>query len=422
MSSVKVIVCGKLYDGIHDELKANYKIVVKDQVIEDIGRSAVYPRDAEVIDLPAYTVTPGMIDAHMHMDFFDWKTIREEVFAYSDEMAALAVLRCAQKTLARGFTTVRHLGNITSSGYPVQAVKKAINMGYMSGSRIAATGEPLGTPGSHADFTQSFAGNPRLAEMLQVQKGGIGSGAEYFINAVRNQHKFGVDFIKIMATGGFFTPNDTPVEQQLNDAEMKAIIDTAKELKTTVTAHVYTAALMQKLLSFGITGMEHGSFMDEKTARLFEKSDTYLVPTFSPYDEVVNYNPEKMAQKQPEFIKKLEFYREALTDGRKVIRESNIKLGYGTDLVAVYHNYESWTEYAAWLRSGMDPYRTLQAATKTNAGILQLEDQIGTLEPGKRADISAWDKDVLTDPYALSSCVFVMKDGKKFATEKNTIA
>lgn len=364
-----------------------------------------------------YQVTPGLIDAHMHMDYFDWHQIREEVYSQTEEAKTLAIAHCARKTLYRGFTTVRHTGGITSNGYGVLDVKRAIEAGYMPGSRIVAAPMFLCSAGSHGDLSQGFAKNPYLSDMLQKQRPTIGSGKDFFANAVREQIKYGSDFLKIMATGGFFTPYDNPIQQQLNDEELMAIMNTAKELGKTVTAHVYTNELMQKLIRFGIDGMEHGSLMNEETAAMMVEKDVYLVPTFCPYEEAVHYDPEKIKEKQPEFRRKLEYYKDMLQAGREVICKSKIRLGYGTDFVANHQNYESGYEFEAWMNSGMKPFDALKAATKTNSQILQLEDEIGTIEVGKYADISAWKRDIMTDKKALLDCAFVMKDGVIYPVE-----
>ena len=413
----KRIRCGRLYDGVTEEWKSNQQILVEGNRIADVGESVPAPEGTEEIDLSACQVTPGLIDAHMHMDFLDWHTIREEVYTTSEEAKTLAIARCAKKALQRGFTTVRHVGGITSKGYGVLDVKRAIAAGYLEGARILAAPLFLCSPGSHGDLSQGFSRNPELSALLQHQRTTLGNGKDFFVGAVREQIKYGSDFIKIMATGGFFTPNDTPVQQQLNDEELEAIIRTAHELGKTVTAHVYTPALMQKLIRFGIDGMEHGSLMDRETAAMFEEKGLYLVPTFSPYEEAVHYDPEAIKDKQPEFRQKLELYKDALQAGREVICSSNIKLGYGTDFVANHQNYESGYEFMAWMNSGMAPFRALKAATRTNAEILGLSSEIGTIEPGKLADISAWKRDIMHDPRALLDCAFVMKEGKVYETE-----
>lgn len=416
-SRYKVITCGKLYDGKTEEWKMGWKILVEDHMIREVGPVVNEPENAQQIDLSDCQVTPGLIDAHMHMDYFDWHTVREEVYAQTEEAKTLAIARCARKTLRRGFTTVRHTGGITSNGYGVLDAKRAIENGYMEGSRIVAAPMFLCTAGSHGDLSQGFARNPEISDMLQKLRPTLGSGKDFFANAVREQSKYGSDFLKIMATGGFFTPYDNPMQQQLSDEELQAIIQTAKEMGKTVTAHVYTNELMQKLIRFGIDGMEHGSLMNEETAELFEEKDIYLVPTFCPYEEAVHYDPEKIKEKQPEFRRKLELYKDMLQAGREVICKSNIRLGYGTDFVANHQNYESGYEFEAWMNSGMSPFAALKAATKTNAGILQMEDQIGTIEPGKLADISAWKRDIMTDKKALLDCAFVMKNGEVYPVE-----
>ncbi len=417
MSDLKFIVCGKLYDGIHDEFCENMKILVDGDRIAELGPALERPESAELIDLGDATVTPGMIDAHVHMDYFDWHDIREEVYRLSEEAKTLAIARCAEKSLRRGFTSVRHMGSIASHGYGIFDVRRAIERGYLRGSRIKAAALQLCSPGSHGDMSQGLFTNPEFSGFIQSRKPVLGSGKDFFVNAVREELKYGADFIKIMATGGFFTPNDTPLQKQLNDEELRAIIDTAHELGSTVTAHVYSAEMMQGMLNMGIDGMEHGALMDEATAELYEKKGAYLVPTFTPYDEAVHYDPEKIKLKQPEFRAKLEYYRPMLVAGREVIKASNIKLGYGTDFVANHQNYDSGWEYAAWMKSGMGAFRTLKAATKTNAEILHIDDRVGTLQKGKIADISAWRRDLMNDPAALLDCAFVMKEGVVYETE-----
>ena len=293
-----------------------------------------------------------------------------------------------------------------------------IEKGYITGSRIVAAPRFLCAAGSHGDLSQGFARNPELSNIVQNLRLSLGAGKDFFVNAVREEIKYGADFIKIMATGGFFTPYDNPSQQQMNDEELKAIMDTAHEWGKTVTAHVYSVDHMQKLIKFGIDGMEHCSLMDEETAQMIIDNDVYVVPTFCPYEEAVHYDPVMIQTKQEEYRIKLEYYKDALQEGREVIKNCKCKLGYGTDMVATHQNYESGYEFKAWMESGMGTFRTLHAATKVNSEILQLEDKIGTLEPGKYADIAAWKRDLMTDPYALLDCAFVMKEGVIYPTEK----
>lgn len=404
----KLLRCGKLYDGIHRDIQEKVDILVDGDRIQAVGKNLRPDSGAEVLDLMHLTVTPGLIDAHIHTDILDWHDYWQNTVMRSDAFYTLSHLNSVQKTLERGFTTVRaHPGSPQDFG--IMDVKKMVNMGVFPGSRLHVTGHMLGTPGSHCDAGQAFCSNPKLG--LNSEGVNIGSGPDFFRQAVRNEVKYGADFVKIFVSGGFSTPNDGPEDQQVDDEEIKAFLDTANALRKPTTAHIYAPKLMQKLLKGHITCMEHGSLMDEETARMFEDTGTYLVPTFCPYDDVIAGDEASLAKKTPEFREKLRYYGKWLKESREIIINSDIKLGYGTDLVAVHQCYESWHEYASWMRSGISPYRALEAATMVNAQILRMDRDIGSIEPGKLADISAWHRDLLTDPEALKECDFVMKGG-----------
>lgn len=407
MRAVKII-CGRLYDGFRDELRANQEILVEGKLIKQVASQVQAPPDCQVIDLHDATVIPGMIDAHVHSSYFDWQELDKDAVYYSNGMRTLAAAECARKALHAGFTTIRHVGWFREDD--ILAVKRAIEAGFIEGARIKAAPHFLCAPGSHGDVSQKVATNPALSDYMETLYPTMGSGAEFFRQAVRHEVKLGADFIKIMATGGFFTPNDSPEDRQLSDEELKAIIETARALHITVTAHAYTSELVQKLAELGITGVEHASLIDAETARILEEKDIYVVPTFCPYDEIVLLDEEKLAQKSPVFQRKLRYYREQLVASREILKHSKIRLGYGTDLVVNYNNYECGREYSAWLRNGMDPFRTLKAATAVNAGILGLSTKIGTLEPGKLADIAAWKRDLLQDDKALLDCAFLLTE------------
>ena len=180
----------------------------------------------------------------------------------------------------------------------------------------------------------------------------LGAGKDFFVNAVREEIKYGADFIKIMATGGFFTPYDNPSQQQMNDEELKAIMDTAHEWGKTVTAHVYSVDHMQKLIKFGIDGMEHCSLMDEETAQMIIDNDVYVVPTFCPYEEAVHYDPVMIQTKQEEYRIKLEYYKDALQAGREVIKNCKCKLGYA----------RTWLQHIRIMKVDMNLKRGWRAA------------------------------------------------------------
>lgn len=414
MKKTSYIICGKLFDGIHDELFYGQKILVEGKRITKVGKDIPCPRDAEVIDLSHLTVTPGLSDAHLHSEKMD--NPNDPPFP-SEGRRTLGHLYVAQRSLERGFTTIRCFN--TDRDYGIVDAKRVIEEGYFQGARMVVSSHMLGSIGGHCDMSgmNGVVMDPALCELAQNRLA-IGVGADFFRTAVQRDVKYGADFIKIMYSGGFLTPTDGPEDQQLSDDEMRAIIYTAHSLFRTVTAHVYSPENIRKLLSFGIDGMEHCSMADGETAELLAQSGVYVVNTLMPYDNIVNMKDEEIANMRPaHMVAKMQKYRPRLAAGRKVLAQSKIRrLGFGTDIVTAYQSYDAWREYAAWLRSGFDPFRTLRAATSVNADIFGLGDEIGSIEPGKLADLAGWHRDLLTDPEAVSQCDFVMKEGVQYPT------
>ena len=413
----KLIKCGKLYDGITDEFQENMEILIKGKLIEEVGKDLKAQSDCELIDLSDATVTPGMIDAHVHMTVFDWRNAKNETLFNTPVYKSMAALYNAERFLRRGFTTVRHMGGKDYDGYGVLDAKRVINEGYFPGSRLWVMPYVQCTVGSHGDSSQVVDANPHLAEFLGSSFPTMGSGADFFHNSVREQVKYGADFVKMMANGGFSTPYTTPDTETMTSEEMQAVIEAAHALNKKVTAHVYAPHTIIKLANMGIDCLEHCSLITEEAAAVVEKEDVYIVPTFAPFEEIIRWNEENLSKKDPEFQAKLRVLAPRLVAGRDIIVNSKIKLGFGSDIVAVHECYESAYEYESWMLSGMNPFRALRAATATNADILQMADKIGTIEAGKLADIAAWRRDLLTDPKALFDCAFVMKDGKVYETE-----
>lgn len=417
-AATTLIHCGKLFDGITETLQPNVDILIRGNRIEEVGRGLHTPSDAEVIDLSQLTVTPGMIDAHVHPDLMEsFVANHSNPYSMNDAYCALAAARTAEKALRRGFTTLRAAGAFGCCGYVFHNVRAAIEQGYYIGARMVIS-QGCCTPGSHGDYVKSLGPVPELIQDYGQRHVCMGNGPEFFRAALREQRRLGYDFAKIMATGGFATEGDSPVDQQLGDDELQMIMATAHELGMGVTAHAYFPALVTKLAEFGIDGIEHAALIDKTTATLLEQKDVYVVPTFMPYEPVVHWDEERMKKKTVAAQKKYRYYQEQFVEGRKVLVESNIRLGYGTDIVAQFFPYESGYEYEAWLNSGIDPYRALKAATSVNAGICQ-RPQIGTIAPGQLADIAGWKRDLLKDPKALLDCAFVMKDSVCYETESN---
>jgi len=157
---MKLIKCGKLFDGVHEELQPNVDILVEDNRIKEVGANLAVSANTEVIDLSHFTVTPGMIDAHVHPDIMDWRTYGSDLFTHSDKWGMIATANTLRQTLRRGFTSIRSVGTIFWTGFGLVELAQAIEMGYAEGSRIVGSCHGLATTGSHGDFSQNFAHNP----------------------------------------------------------------------------------------------------------------------------------------------------------------------------------------------------------------------------------------------------------------------
>ncbi len=408
------IKCGKLFDGLTEDWKEHVNILVEDKIIKAVGPDLCQPDDAELVDLSHLSVTPGLIDAHVHFDFIG-PNVSGTVEAHmtSDEMKAFNILYNAQRGLEGGFTTIRVIGTSLNTMGAIDA-RNVIEKGMFHGARLVVAPNSLTTTGGHTDRSAYFRSNFRLSEAYEGISFAQGNGPDFFRQLVRKQVKYGADLIKIMATGGFASPYDGPEDCQMDDDELKAIINTAKALKTPVTAHAYTADLIENLVKLGISGIEHGSMMSLDNAKQMKDNGVYLVPTFMPYQEIVHLDEEKLALKHPAFREKLIKYADRLRESRQIqvdlIHENQLTIGYGTDMVRVYNNFECWREFKVWREEGISALRTLRAATSVNAEIVN-RPMTGSIVPGKFADIAAWSRDIDNDFEAISECDFVMKEG-----------
>lgn len=418
MEKYTVIRCGRLYDGLTDEIKTNQEILINGNLILETGPHVSRPAGCEEIDLSHLTVTPGLIDAHVHFSFIDWRKRRHETIYEAPHFKGMSVLYNARKALRRGFTTCRHVGANCDDAFGSVTAKRLINEGLFEGCRLVVAPHYVSTTRSHGDSSQQIASNPMVSDFIWSHYPGNGCGADGLREVVRRQVKYGADLIKIFATGGFSTPGDTPEDITFSDDELRAVIETAHSLHKKVTSHSYTSELIKKEIEFGIDGIEHGSLnCDPEVIQLMIDKKVDYVPTMSAFDEIVHLDEKRLEDKPYEFKMKLIRYADMLITNRKMVVESALEFGFGTDFTSVHHPYASGIEYKTMLTSGVDPFRALRAATKVNAGILEMKGKIGAIAPGCYADIAGWSRDLLTDPEALMDCAFVMKDGVSYPTE-----
>ncbi len=415
-----IIKCGKLYDGKKDIIQEDMEILVRGNRIVEVAKKVTAVPGCDIIDLSDSTVTPGLIDAHVHFSYGDWHTRSRDYVYENPSVKGMYLLYNARKALRRGFTSVRHAGSNSDDGWGCVIARDLINKGLFEGSRVKVAPHYISTTRGHGDFSQLIKENPLISDFIWERYPGRVSGPDSCREVVRKQVKFGADFIKIFCSGGFNSVTDGPEDYTFTDDELRACIETAHRLNMKITSHTYSNELARKQIEMGIDGIEHGALItDPEIFRMMKERNIEYVPTFTPYEGAMNQDEDNLRKQTPGMEKKLRRYKDMLIESRRLVVNSDIEIGYGTDIVAVHNPYECGWEFFSMRNSGIDPFRALAAATRVNAKILDMAGEIGEISPGFLADIAAWKRDLLTDPSALLDCHFVMKDGVVYETEQD---
>ena len=394
-----VIHAGHLLDVKTGKTLTNQTIIIQGDKITKVTGAVdqIMPKDATVIDLSNTTVLPGLIDAHTHVTMptnFGYSAL-----AISVPREALIGARNARVTLEAGFTTIRNVG---ASGFSDVALRDAINAGDVPGPRMLVSGPALGITGGHCD-------NDMLPFEYHAQDEGVADGVEAVQHKTREIIKYGADVIKICATGGVLSHGDNPQASQYTLEEMKAIVADAHRLGRKVAAHAHGAEGIRWASEAGVDSIEHGSYIDDAGIAIMKKNGTYLVPTLYLADWFLE-NAEKIGM-PPDLIAKA---REVFPAARRNVARAfaaGVKVGFGTD-AAVYPHGLNAHEFAVMVKLGLTPLQAIQAATINDADLLGWSDKVGTIEPGKWADIVAVDGDPLADVTTLERVKFVMKGGE----------
>jgi imidazolonepropionase-like amidohydrolase len=388
---------GRLLDVRTGKVLTNQAIVIQDDKIEKVAPASEISASANatVIDLPNATVLPGLIDAHTHLTYNP--QFGYERLAISVPREALTGARNARITLNAGFTTVR---NVDARGYSDVALRDAINAGDVPGPRMLVSGPALSITGGHCD-------NDLLPYEYHATADGTADGVEQVQHKVREVIKYGADLIKVCATGGVLSKGDDPNASQYTLEEMKAIVADAHRLGRKVAAHAHGAQGVIWASEAGVDSVEHGHLMNDEAIATLKKNGTYLVPTLY----LVDWHREN-AGTLPEFArKKMELVSATGKSNAKKAFQAGVKIGMGTD-AAVYPHGLNARELAVYVSLGMAPLQAIQTATINDADLLGWPDKVGTIEPGKWADIIAVDGDPLQDITILQHVKFVMKGGE----------
>ena len=391
-----VIHAGHLLDVKTGKTMDNVTVTIANGRIASISQGSTGSADGNVINLPNATLLPGMIDAHTHLTF-------DPNFGYQElgvsiPKEALVGAKNARITLEAGFTTVRNVG---ASGYADIALRDAINEGMIPGPHIIASGPALSITGGHCD--QNL-----LPYEWHASSDGAADGVEHVQHKVREIIKYGADVIKVCATGGVLSKGDDPRASQYSLEELKAIVTDAHRLGRKVAAHAHGAQGILWATEAGVDSIEHGSYIDDEGIKLMKEKGTYLVPT----QYLADWMRENAVRigLPPMYSEKMKSVTAVSRQNVAKAIKAGVKIAFGTD-AAVYPHGLNAHEFAVYVQMGMTPLEAIQSATVNAADLLGWSDRIGSLEPGKFADMVAVNGDPLKDVTLLENPVFVMKGG-----------
>jgi imidazolonepropionase-like amidohydrolase len=383
---------------------SNATVIVRGRRIEAVQAGFVEVPGAKVVDLRNATVLPGLIDSHVHLSGLDDRfqaRLQSGLRDHEDE--AYTALINARKTLLAGFTTVRDLG-----GDPrlVISLRDEINAGELAGPTILSAARMVSVSGGHGDPRN---GRNRDGAAAVANPGNVCNGADDCRRAVREQISAGADVIKFAATGGVLSNVPGGLNQQMMDDEMRAVVLTAHSFGRKVAAHAHGVEGVNAALRAGVDSIEHGTFTNDETFRLYKQTGAYYVPTLIAPAAA-------LADGQRGALTAAQYEKAKLAAGNaeksfaRAIREG-VKIAFGTDTGVSPHGRNA-EEFALMVRNGMSPALAIRAATIDASDLLGISSTVGTIAPGKDADIIAVAGDPTANVRLLEDVGFVMKRGK----------
>jgi imidazolonepropionase-like amidohydrolase len=407
-AEVVAVKAGALIDGTGAAPRKNVVVVVDGGKIVSIG-SAV-PSGATVVDLGSRTLLPGFIDCHVHLagrqlgEGENWDDASVRDLPQED---ALRGARNARVTLEAGFTTVRNVG---ASDFSDIALRNMIRQGVVEGPRILAAGNSIGITGGHCD-TNGY--NPGILE--GSPENGVADGPDEIMKAVRYQVKHGADVIKTCATGGVLSEGDAVGVQQYSDEELKVLVHEAHLTGRKVAAHAHGAEGIKASLRAGVDSIEHGSMTDDEAISLFKSTGAFLVPTLMAQETVLRLATSGVIK--GDRAAKAKYIAPIAREHIKKAFAAGVKVALGTDSGVSHHGLNAH-EFELMVDLGMKPMDAIMAGTRNAADLLGLDKELGTVEPGKIADLVAVDGNPLENVKVLTQPVFVMHEGKVVVAPK----
>jgi imidazolonepropionase-like amidohydrolase len=409
-----VLKAARMFDGKSDALVKPGLVVVTDGKIVGVGSNAATPAGAEVIDLGDATLLPGFIDAHTHLTSMyseDYKQSALDGLQKTIPEQALDVTANARITLMAGITTVRDVG---SSDFLDVGLRNAIRDRVVPGPRMLVCVRALGATGGHCDGEAGFREGLFGHEAGPLQ--GVINGPEEGRYAVRLNHKYGADVIKVCATGGVLSLTDDVDTPQLTQEELNAIVDEAHALRRKTAAHAHGAEGAKRAIRAGIDSIEHGTFLDDEALRMMKDRGTFYVPTLMAPQGLMEQIQKGLYIPPPILVKAQAAIAAVHQTFQKALAQG-VKIGLGTD-AGVYPHGRNTEEFHQMVDLGMKPIAALKAGTSADAELLGISDKVGTLESGKLADVVAVPGDPVENIRQTEHVFFVMKEGVVYKNDR----
>lgn len=400
---VTVLSAERLLDVRTGKYLAKPFVVIENGHISNIlFEENTLPSGAKRVDLPGQTLLPGLIDMHVHLDN-DPTYGGYTGLQFNDRFWSVLTVPNAEKTLMAGFTTVRNVG---ADAWNDVGLRQAIDEGKVIGPRVVTAAYGFGATGGHCDSTY-------FPPSMDAKSPYNADNPEQGRQRVRELRKYGAQVIKICATGGVFSRNTEPGQQQLSLAEMKAIVDEAHMQGLKVAAHAHGSSGIKDAIRAGVDTIEHASLIDDEGIALAKKFGAYL--SMDIYNTEYTQSEGKKNGVLEDNLRKDREIAEIQREGFRKAHKAGVKMVYGTD-TGVYPHGENGKQFAVMVRYGMTPLQAIRSATITAAEALAHSD-IGELAANRAADIIAVNGDPLADVTVLENVTFVMKAGKIYKTQ-----
>ena len=394
-----VVTADRMVDVLAGRVVDRPVIVVDGGRIVSVGtNAAAAPAGARRIDLPGMTLLPGFIDMHVHLDSVP--TIGGyNGLQYSDAFWTVAATANARAMLDAGFTTVRNVG---SSFYSDVGLREAIDAGLVTGPRVVPAAYSLGATGGHCDSTY-------FPPSMEERSPALVDSPEQGRQRVREQRKYGARVIKVCATGGVFSRNTEPGQQQLSEAELRAIAEEAHMWGLKVAAHAHGAAGIKAAIRAGIDTIEHASLIDDEGIKLARERGAYL--SMDIYNTEYTQAEGKRNGVLEDNLRKDREIAQIQRDNFRKAAKAGVKMVFGTDAGVMPHD-QAPRQFAIMVRYGLTPMQAIQSATSNAARALGMEKDVGAITPGRFADMVAVAANPIADIRALESAPVVIKGGE----------